>query len=541
MARVGLQVAEALAYAHSEGILHRDIKPSNLLLDAKGNIWVTDFGLAKAEDTEALTRDRRLRRHAALHGAGAARRLVRSPQRSLRPGRDALRAADAAPVLRERQSRPIDRQHSARASRRRRRRFDPAIPRDLETIVLKAMAKEPASRYHTADEMADDLRRFLADRPILARRSTPREQFVRWCRRNPVVAGLLATVFTLLVGGIAVIVVFCRLGGPRSQAGRRFPRHAESQGKRAESVSKFFMEDVVGLADPERYNRAGISLVEALDLAATSIDKRFPNDPDLCADVRDQLGEIYCGIDRPQKAVEQLEQAVELRQTLFGDQDRRTLKSRGNLGHAQYLMGRFAEADRTLKSVWKEQSKVLGPADPDTLETSTRFCITLMEIRQSLPESQRDGQDLQISESSYRAAVRGTAPAIRSPWTPKALMRGSCAGVVRRSPMRRRLDLSREAAIGLRELSGPEDVRAQFAAYGYAGSLSELGRTRGSGGRIQAGPGNQDARVLGWSHIATMFTVWRLGRRAEGLGQESRSRGRARRLLRTSGRSTAHQ
>ena len=73
VARIGVQVAEALAYAHGQGVLHRDIKPSNLLLDARGNVWVTDFGLAKASDGRGPDPHRRHRRHAALHGAGAVR------------------------------------------------------------------------------------------------------------------------------------------------------------------------------------------------------------------------------------------------------------------------------------------------------------------------------------------------------------------------------------------------------------------------------------------------------------------------------------
>ncbi len=99
IARVGLQVAEALAYAHSQGILHRDIKPSNLLLDGQGTVWVTDFGLAKAEGTDALTQTGDVVGTLRVYGAGAVRRLVGPQERHLCAGRDPLRTAHAPPAV----------------------------------------------------------------------------------------------------------------------------------------------------------------------------------------------------------------------------------------------------------------------------------------------------------------------------------------------------------------------------------------------------------------------------------------------------------
>ncbi|HEY2838873.1 MAG TPA: serine/threonine-protein kinase [Pirellulales bacterium] len=202
VARVGLQVSEALSYAHSEGILHRDIKPSNLLLDVNGSIWVTDFGLAKVEEGQALTETgdfvgtlrymapERLEgwsdRRSDIYGLGASLHELLTQRTFLESGSraqliDRIRNAPPLPPT----------------------KIDPAIPRDLETIVLKAVAKEPAARYHSAEEMADDLRRFLSDRAILARRSTPSERLLRWGRRNPLVALLGATVaLTLIVGTV---------------------------------------------------------------------------------------------------------------------------------------------------------------------------------------------------------------------------------------------------------------------------------------------------------------------------------------------------
>ena len=226
MARVGLQVAEALAYAHRKGILHRDIKPSNLLLDQQGTVWVTDFGLAKAEGTDELTHtgdivgtlrymaperfDGASLPQSDVYGLG----LTLYEMLTLRPAfDDANRGRLIERVLHEPPAPP--------------RKLDPRIPRDLETIVLKAIAKDPAERYATAERMAEDLQRFLADRPIRARRAQRAERAWRWCRRNPAVATLLAAVAFLLTGtAVGGAILSWRLNGALTQA-----RDAEREGK----------------------------------------------------------------------------------------------------------------------------------------------------------------------------------------------------------------------------------------------------------------------------------------------------------------------
>jgi eukaryotic-like serine/threonine-protein kinase len=197
IARVGLQVAEALAYAHDQGVLHRDIKPSNLLMDEAGTVWVLDFGLAKADGVgeQSASRDvvgtlrymaperfdGRSDRRSDVYGLG----VTLYELLTLRPAFDATQqAALIHQVL-----------HGAPTSPRE---IDRRIPRDLETIVLKAMAKEPAARYASAHAIGEDLRRYLENRTILARRSTSLERTGRWCRRNPAVAALLTSVVALL-------------------------------------------------------------------------------------------------------------------------------------------------------------------------------------------------------------------------------------------------------------------------------------------------------------------------------------------------------
>jgi len=197
VARVGVQVADALAYAHKQGIQHRDIKPANLLLDLQGVVWVTDFGLAKSNDADDLTHTGdvigtlRYMAPERFDGTGDARAdiyalgLTLYELLTLTP---AFVASNRAKLV----------EQVLAASPSRPRSINPAIPRDLETIVLKAITRDPAARYQTAGELADDLRRFTEDRPIRARRASWREQGWRWCRRNPAVAGLLATVVLLL-------------------------------------------------------------------------------------------------------------------------------------------------------------------------------------------------------------------------------------------------------------------------------------------------------------------------------------------------------
>jgi eukaryotic-like serine/threonine-protein kinase len=196
-ARIGLQVAEALAYAHGQRVLHRDIKPSNLLLDARGCAWVTDFGLAKEEgDTLTGTGDvvgtLRYLAPERLNGLSDARSDVYSLGLTLYELlvlRPAFTESDRVRLV----------QRISRHDPVPPRKLDPHLPRDLETIVLTAIAKEPGRRYATAGAMAEDLRRFLADRPVRARRASRLEYGWRWCRRNPGWAATMGTVLGLLL------------------------------------------------------------------------------------------------------------------------------------------------------------------------------------------------------------------------------------------------------------------------------------------------------------------------------------------------------
>ncbi len=202
VARIGRQVAEALAHAHARGIIHRDVKPSNLLLDMAGIVWITDFGLAKTGDNSLTTTGDivgTLRYMAPerfkgecdertdVYGLG----LTLYELLVLQPSFvecDRLQLIDQ-----------IKNQEPARP-----RALDRRIPRNLETIVLKAIHKEAKRRYPSAEALAEDLRRFLANEPIKARRTSELERFRMWGRRNPALAVLSAALLVLLILTAAV-------------------------------------------------------------------------------------------------------------------------------------------------------------------------------------------------------------------------------------------------------------------------------------------------------------------------------------------------
>ena len=204
-ARIGSQIADALQYAHGRGVLHRDVKPSNILLDRADTAWLADFGLAKmVHDDESVTLTEEgnmlgtlkylppenLRGPADARGDIYSLGLSLYELVALRP---AFTGSDRSQLLNQLAQPKVERIEQ----------FVSTIPRDLATVIHKAIDIEPAARYQTAGELADDLRRFLNDEPIQARRVSSLEHLVRWSRRNKSLAAMLMTL-ALLVSVVAV-------------------------------------------------------------------------------------------------------------------------------------------------------------------------------------------------------------------------------------------------------------------------------------------------------------------------------------------------
>jgi hypothetical protein len=235
VARIGLQVADALEYAHKQGVVHRDIKPSNLLLDARGTVWVTDFGLAKAADQQDLTHTGdilgtlRYMPPEAFEGKSDHRGDIYAlglTLYELLAFRPAFGAKERGRLVRQ-----VTSEEAERLSK-----LNPEIPRDLETIVHKAIDREPGRRYQAAGELAADFQRFLDDEPIEARRISLRERGWRWCRRNPAIASLAAALAFLMVGA-TVVSVLAATYFERTAANERAARRQADDARRARELN----------------------------------------------------------------------------------------------------------------------------------------------------------------------------------------------------------------------------------------------------------------------------------------------------------------
>jgi serine/threonine protein kinase len=306
VARLGRQAALALEHAHQTGIVHRDVKPANLLLDARGQLWVTDFGLAQVTGDAGLTATGELLgtlRYASPEQALARRGVVdhRSDVYSL--GATLYELLTLRPLFEGRDRNELLRQ-IADADPPLPRSLVPSVPAELETILLKALRKEPGERYATAQDLADDLGRFLDNRPILARRPTLADHLRKWARRHPSAVAAGALVLLLLSAGSLVSTALIRGEQARTRAEQQRTEEAyRRERQRAEEAEARFrlarrsVDELIQVSEEELADRPGMEgvrkrlLRSALGYYQEFVEQR-QDDPAAQAELRDTTGRV---------------------------------------------------------------------------------------------------------------------------------------------------------------------------------------------------------------------------------------------------------
>ncbi|MEM7453190.1 MAG: protein kinase [Planctomycetota bacterium] len=390
-ASVAAQTADAMKYAHGLNVLHRDIKPANLMLDETGTVWVTDFGLVKNITNQTLTAtgdivgtpqymapesfEGRYDQRSETYCLG----LTLYEMATLRPA-----YADAStPEL----IRAITSTAPERASK-----VDPGIPRDLATIIQKAISREQENRYQTADALLSDLRAFLDDRPIKARRASTVEYVWRWSRRNPLVASLLA--LSIVLTGIIAIVASAGYISTRNAYSALNRKHQNlieqeqaTERARQEVTQEFERAESNRIRAEENYRRAegNVNLMmEMFDDMFNQIvfrGKREENATEL--EGFQQLSAIETTVTS--RDAEFLESMLGFyRKFAMQNEDNADLRDEAvkayrRVAHIYALTGEYAEAETAYRQAIREYAKLVRE-DPGSYERTVNLTRTLTEL-----------------------------------------------------------------------------------------------------------------------------------------------------------------
>jgi WD40 repeat protein len=249
------QAAEALGYAHAMGVVHRDIKPANLLLDASGSVWITDFGLARLGEGPGLTVSGDLLgtlRYMSPEQALAGHNVVDHRTDVYSLGATLYELLTLHPAVGGSSKEEVL-HRLAFEEPVAPRKLDRSIPCELETVTLKALAKDPRERYATAQEFADDLRFWINDRPIVARPLNLAQRLRKWSQRHrPLVVGLSSF---LILGLAALCVAVVEYGFKKGELADQWSRFADAKARSERTIAEKLRQVLVDRAEAIRLAR----------------------------------------------------------------------------------------------------------------------------------------------------------------------------------------------------------------------------------------------------------------------------------------------
>ncbi len=339
IARLMAIVARSVHHAHRYGILHRDLKPGNILLDGGGQPHLTDFGLAKILEHEVGVSD-----STSVLGTPG---YMSPEQANARPLTTATDVYSLGAILYElltgrppfSGATPMEIfQQLAQEEPAHPQSLNLALDRDLATICLKCLEKDPAKRYPSADALADELTRFLGDEPITARSVSRREKVWRWCKRKPALAGALSGLVVVFVLG------FVGVSWQWWQA-KANERTAIVEATTRQHVATFLEETFNGVRPSVALGRDTTLLREILDRAAARMAKDLKNQPQAEAWVRNTVGVSYLELGEYRKAEAMFRESLAIEKRLHGPDHLHVTGPLDALGRALQLQGRFAEAE----------------------------------------------------------------------------------------------------------------------------------------------------------------------------------------------------